>query len=145
MAQILNKILHPKVIFNDVVETLEYDKEEELNPNAVTEFLQLPFKAPKKGYSLGVQSASYLGAYDLVERLISEDVNSVNASNKDGWTPLMYAAQSGNIDVCQLLLKHGAQIEAKNARGQNAFELAKSWGHKRVMELIKRSNKVGFE
>ncbi|KAI3411814.1 hypothetical protein GPALN_001878 [Globodera pallida] len=141
MAQILNKILH----FNDVVETREYHKEEEPSPNAVTEFLQMPFKAPKKGYSLGVQSASYLGVYDLVEESILEDVNSVNVSNKDGWTPLMYAAQSGNIDVCQLLLKHGAQVEAKNARGQNAFELAKSWGHKRVMELIKRSNKVGFE
>ncbi len=39
------------------------------------------------------------------------------------WTPLHYAAQEGKLDVAQLLVQSGANIEAQNnVRGVGALE-----------------------
>jgi len=41
----------------------------------------------------------------------------------------MYSAQSGNMDVCKLLLDNGANPELTNDVGKNANDLAVYWGH----------------
>jgi ankyrin repeat protein len=39
------------------------------------------------------------------------------------WTPLHYAAEEGKLDVAQLLVQSGANIEAQeNVRGMGALE-----------------------
>ncbi|KAL3088564.1 hypothetical protein niasHT_023182 [Heterodera trifolii] len=135
LRKFLNQKKNQQVCFNDEVERHEF--EQELSLDIIDEFIKVPFKDPRKGYNLSIRSASFLGVYDLVERIIAEDANCVNVPNKHGWTALMYAAQGGNVDICQLLLQHGARLDVKNGQGQDAYELAKNWGHKRVMDLIK--------
>jgi ankyrin repeat protein len=42
---------------------------------------------------------------------------------QDQWTPLHLAAQQGKLDVAQLLVQSGANIEAQNkVRGVGALE-----------------------
>ena len=44
-------------------------------------------------------------------------------------TPLMWAAEKGFTDVCDLLLDHGANISLKDAGGFSAFDCARNHGH----------------
>uniref|UniRef100_A0A914N3R5 Ankyrin repeat protein n=1 Tax=Meloidogyne incognita TaxID=6306 RepID=A0A914N3R5_MELIC len=73
--------------------------------------------------------ASSIGNYALVEEYILNNNELVNYKNKKGWTPIMYSAQSGNMDVCKLLLDNGANPELTNDVGKNANDLAVYWGH----------------
>ena len=44
---------------------------------------------------------------------------------RGGWTPLMRAAQSGRLDVIELLLRHGANPNVLNSSRQIALEVAR--------------------
>lgn len=63
------------------------------------------------------------------QQFINEDLRNVNRQNNHGWTPLMYAAQAGNLSVCQLLLQFGACTQMQNEEGKSAVFLAQEWGH----------------
>ena len=41
-----------------------------------------------------------------------------------GWTPLMRAAEKGDISICQLLLESGAAIETRDGQGLDAVQWA---------------------
>ena len=41
-----------------------------------------------------------------------------------GWTPLMKAAEEGHCHIAELLLDHGADIEATNRKGRSALSFA---------------------
>ncbi|GAB3411951.1 ankyrin repeat domain-containing protein [Massilia agilis] len=43
------------------------------------------------------------------------------AVNRDGWTPLHYAAAGGDNEIARLLLKHGAKIDALSPRASGAY------------------------
>lgn len=42
---------------------------------------------------------------------------TVNPKTAEGWTPLMAAAQSGDVRLVQMLVSRGAEVNAHNARG----------------------------
>lgn len=54
----------------------------------------------------------------------------------DHATPLIIAAQSGNIDLCRLLLQHGADIQATSTRGATALFAAAQSGRANVCALL---------
>lgn len=43
------------------------------------------------------------------------------AVNRDGWTPLHYAAAGGDNDIARLLLRHGAKVDALSPRASGAY------------------------
>jgi len=57
--------------------------------------------------------AAQLGAIDLVRRLITRGAEV----NRPGWTPLHYAATTGQVAVIELLLDHHAYIDAASENG----------------------------
>jgi ankyrin repeat protein len=48
----------------------------------------------------------------------------VNSVDEDGETPLMYAVRPHAADKVQILLGHGADIRARNKKGQTALDIA---------------------
>ncbi|MFI5345738.1 MAG: ankyrin repeat domain-containing protein [Elusimicrobiota bacterium] len=52
-----------------------------------------------------------------------------------GTTPLMYAAVDGHAGMIKLLIDHGADLNAVNAKGQSAFDLAPTPG---IEALLRR-------
>lgn len=56
--------------------------------------------------------------------LSSMDADAVNARSTSGWTPLMLAVATDNIEMINLLINRGADIEAKNNDGETAFSCA---------------------
>ena len=62
---------------------------------------------------------------DMVETLLlSGRVDPEIGCKRDGETPLMCAAASGNVDVIKALVKHGAKVNAVNKHGHSAFDRA---------------------
>ena len=56
--------------------------------------------------------------------------------DRNGITPLMYAATLGHVDICQLLLEAAADPVLKNLQGRNALDLADAAGHDTVKALL---------
>jgi len=62
----------------------------------------------------------------------------VNNADKHGWTPLMYAAKSGNYAIAEALLSLGKQVDAMqcNHSGHSAIDVAMFYRYKDVYDLL---------
>jgi uncharacterized protein len=49
--------------------------------------------------------------------LLLEAGVDVNATDRQGWTALHYAAQDYRVEIARQLLEHGAQVNARDAHG----------------------------
>ena len=50
----------------------------------------------------------------MVRRLLDEKPGIANSHTKDAATPLMYASMAGNMNLVEILLEYGADINAKD-------------------------------
>ncbi|KRG39300.1 hypothetical protein ARC78_14595 [Stenotrophomonas pictorum JCM 9942] len=64
------------------------------------------------------------------------DGRDVNSVDQRGRTPLMFAAQEGHLELCRLLLEHGADRNAKDDSGSSAIDAARLAGRQKVVELL---------
>jgi len=89
----------------------------------------------KEGWT-SLHFASRLGFCDVSEKLINAGANVNFSDPKLGYTPLMVGASNGHLELCKLLLTHGAQKDAKNACGQSALDFARMWGRTELEQLL---------
>ena len=89
-----------------------------------------------------------------LERVISENALAhkqlIDSKNKVGATPLIMAADNGHLEICEMLLKAGADPLAVREDGWNAMLFAAQNGKSEVVkmllaykQLIDSKNKVG--
>jgi hypothetical protein len=79
------------------------------------------------------------GSTEVVEYLVSQRVDLEEIVDNRRDTPLMRAAALGHKDEVEVLLKHGANVNATNKYGQTAAVVA-SWGeHEDVIDLLKKA------
>ena len=78
------------------------------------------------GADLDIFEACVAGDSAHVEQLLQKDRSLVRAYSKDGWTPLHLAAFFGRKPVVEVLLKYGADINARslNPMGNMALHAA---------------------
>ncbi len=60
----------------------------------------------------------------------------INQRDYNGWTVLMYASYYGYIDVVDILLDLGANINEKSKLEDTALQLAISQEHKKIVDLL---------
>jgi ankyrin repeat protein len=65
--------------------------------------------------------------------------DDLNQRDKDGTTPLMWAAVQGSLDLVKALVEKGAQVNAKDNRGRTALMIASYRAHPDVIELLLRT------
>ena len=53
-------------------------------------------------------------------------------------TPLHWAAWNGHTEVVDLLIRHGADVAARDTLNRTLLHLAAEWGHKEVVDLLIR-------
>jgi ankyrin repeat protein len=55
----------------------------------------------------------------------------------EGYTPLMFASRENNEEVVNNLIKHGANVNAKNMEGDSPLSLANKEGHSNIAEILR--------
>jgi ankyrin repeat protein len=74
---------------------------------------------------------------ETVEVLLSDSFKTnANIPNRRGRTPLHVAAATGDVNVVDYLLRHGAQQDILDDQGQNAFHHAAANGHTAVALVL---------
>eukprot|EP00118_Oscarella_pearsei_P019796 m.212452 g.212452 ORF g.212452 m.212452 type:complete len:132 (+) comp39772_c0_seq61:664-1059(+) len=79
--------------------------------------------------------ASARGYPDIVELLLSCGA-SINAKDKEGYTPFLRAVESGKMGVVDLLVQEECDIDRKTKRRDGALGLASKYGH---VEIAKKT------
>jgi cytohesin len=81
--------------------------------------------------------AAMADSTDIVKRInYLRYAREVNAKDKDGWTPLHYAARSGHKDVVLLLIDHGADVNAEAPDKSKPLDHATWSDHQDVVKLL---------
>lgn len=98
--------------------------------------------------------AAFADRRDVAEFLVKRGIN-VNVGgarlrsfrSDRGYTPLMYAAMTerDNPDLVNLLIKHGADVNAKSEKGESALRFARSRGDTKVVAALLRAGAVDAE
>ena len=76
--------------------------------------------------------ASLKGQLDLVAALIRKGADV----NKTGWTPLHYAASTGQVAVIRLLIEQHAYIDAESPNGSTPLMMASMYGTPDAVRLL---------
>ena len=80
--------------------------------------------------------ATAKGLGDIVQVLL-ENGAEVNVVRTDsGCTSLHYAASLGHVDLCELLVRYGADTDAQTARLETALHLAIANRHREVVAIL---------
>jgi Ankyrin repeats (3 copies)/Ankyrin repeats (many copies) len=86
-----------------------------------------------------LHAAAYSGNFEVVRILIEYDPAYINARDEDGETPLFWASGGHNFkdgSVVQLLLEHGADINAQSQIGWTPLHVASFNGVLEVVRLL---------
>ena len=78
---------------------------------------------------------AFTGKLDRVRHLVSEGL-SVETTDSEKHTPLMWAAFNGHTPVVRYLLEKGAKVGAKDASGRTSLMYASSGPFAETVELL---------
>lgn len=76
--------------------------------------------------------AALKGEQEIAEKLIKKGADI----NKTGWTPLHYAASSGQLSIMALLLEHSAYIDAESPNGTTPLMMAAMYGTPAAVKVL---------
>ena len=75
---------------------------------------------------------------ETAELLINHGAKVNAVDNAEKWTPLMFAAAEGNLEVVEVLLENQADACQKDNDGETALTFAQDNDHPKVVELLKK-------
>jgi ankyrin repeat protein len=76
--------------------------------------------------------AAIKGYLPLVKQLVDNDADV----NKPGWTPLHYAASTGQVAVIEFLLDNSAYIDAESPNGTTPLMMAAMYGSPEAVKVL---------
>jgi ankyrin repeat protein len=82
--------------------------------------------------------ACLVGRVDAVKMIISKwNIKDLNTKNSQGFSPIHYATQGGNIELLNLLVKeYGSKIDIKDLEGNAPIHFAIIHNHKSLIEPL---------
>ncbi|WP_415395775.1 ankyrin repeat domain-containing protein [Sulfurimonas sp. CS5] len=88
-----------------------------------------------EGVSIFDMSITY-NNFEMVEYIIEQGIDVNFTQRRSRFTPLMAAASYGRIEIAKLLIKHGADQNAVDAKGFSAVDFARKMNKKSVLEVF---------
>jgi len=92
--------------------------------------------------NVDIWSAAKAGDLASVSELCADDSSLIDARDGGGYTPLISAAESGELQVVDWLIAHGADVNARNAQRATAL-LQALWFHR--IDCAKRLLRAGAD
>lgn len=92
-----------------------------------------------QGHQQLLSQAALRGDAKTVQRLVAargKSRASVNVKDKEGYSPLHYAAEAGHADIVRILLERGADADLATDTGFTALCLAAKGGHESIVRLM---------
>ena len=71
--------------------------------------------------------------------LIEHPETDINAQTNDNITALHQCSNYGYLEICRLLVEHGAILDLKNNYGQTALEIAEEKRKNEIIKLLKEA------
>ncbi|KAF3316763.1 hypothetical protein TWF173_001426 [Orbilia oligospora] len=85
----------------------------------------------------GIHLVGHFGLWEYIDQLLFEGTD-IEAANFEGQTPLMVAAENGDLTTVECLLRNGANPEARDTERQTALILSATMGHDTVVNTLLR-------
>ncbi len=106
---------------NPIKDTTKYAKVEKYTShiNANNMNLDIVYRTNVNPFGKIITTGNYDAVKCMIEAGVDIDKKSV------GMTPLMYAARYNRVDVVNLLIENGADVNAKSNKGYSALKYAK--------------------
>lgn len=80
--------------------------------------------------------AASQGNMTWISGYLDHHPRDIELRDKEGWTPLAWAASKGNIQLAQLLLGRGAEVDGRNRWGCTPLFLACAEGHVEIARAL---------
>jgi len=96
------------------------------------------WKGGRHNYS-ELHIAAYNGCNEIIELLI-ENGADINARNKRGETPLMYAIENGKVQTAKIFIDKGADIKATNRSYESAMDYAIRYKQYEIIDILQKIN-----
>jgi len=88
------------------------------------------------GYGKKLRESVNSGNVEQVRQVLADGVN-VDYTDEDGMTPLQHAAYKGSLELCEMLLAHGADVNySAHENGYTALMFAALSGKKDVVRVL---------
>jgi len=94
-----------------------------------------------KGIQIDIRN--HAGETPLMMAALKAEVDAANALvahgaavQKDGWSPLHYAATGGSAAIVRLLLSKGATLEARSPNGSTPLMMAARYGNEEAVDAL---------
>ena len=95
----------------------------------------------KKDKSHATDDAAEEGHLDVIKEIVARDPGVIDFKGFVGRTPLLSAAQNGQLNVCNyLLIEKNANVNTQDEEQSTALILAASQNHLNVVELLLKNN-----
>jgi ankyrin repeat protein len=91
---------------------------------------------PTPGGQTVLQLAVMQGDVAMVGLLLGNGADFDIKDPKTGMTPLLSAARDGRQEIVEMLIRFGADINAKNHEGDTPMHLSAARGHRAVIEML---------
>jgi ankyrin repeat protein len=91
-------------------------------------------------FTVELYNTCFSGHVDVIEYLLQRGANINAQLGESKNSALMNAAESGHEEAVRTLLIHGAELSLRNSHGETALDLANKYGHKAVVEILRKNN-----
>jgi len=81
-------------------------------------------------------NACYFGNIIGVKKWLQMGANVEYVEERDGWLPLHYAARWGDLEMLNLLIKYGADVNGKTKSKETALHKCGRWDRKYVAIIL---------